>query len=194
MTTLFQPLNETQKNLHELYRHMYLHGGCGIFALALHHGLGWPLFGLMKGKEICHAVVRSPDGKFFDVRGPITEKEIGIPYNLKPPHKIRPVTEDEVKNMKPLHDAIIEHIMENAEIIFPDLPWKFTGFTARVRKFVDELEKLSRKHGCWIRSPIPTQLPVITPEFGEEAGYEVSCAGYEFTLDRHLKKRGTHES
>lgn len=59
----------------------YMHGYCMFMAAALHHRYGFPV-GLLtithadKKERLCHAFVVLPNGKFMDVQGEQTLKEV----------------------------------------------------------------------------------------------------------------------
>ena len=58
-----------------------IHGQCYHFAIALHYGLGWPIVGLVETKKIIHVGVRSPEGKIWDGRGEVSEKDFIDPFS-----------------------------------------------------------------------------------------------------------------
>ncbi len=187
------PLHTHQEFRH-IYEELYLHGNCYFFAVALHRGLGWPIFGLIDGQGAAvHAVVRSPEGEYYDVRGKVEEKNIGKPFDLSGPHTLMPVTEEILRlGMedvgRELHGPGVNVATEAAHFLFPFLPWKEETFFSRVRRFAEELEILSRKYNLWLRSSFPGQPPCISQGVGEESGYDISLLDREdATLTRRFK-------
>jgi hypothetical protein len=85
-------------------------------------------------------------------------------------------------------DTAIAWAMRWAELLMPHLPWK-SSRAARAIEFCDELEKLCRRHGFWIRSPFPAAKPILCEADGEEDGYSIqpTATGTDYTIDRRLK-------
>ncbi len=163
---------------------IFADGHCYAFALAMHEGIGWPLVGLMNGKEIRHAGVRGEDGLIYDVRGAFTDADFGRDY-LSPPHIICDLSEAYLREMYPIHDHAINQARRLAEVLYPTLPWR-DSLEARMLTFASELETLSHKHGIWIRSAYPTARPHLSLGDGEETGYELhrTADGHGFICDR----------
>jgi hypothetical protein len=188
MATIVKELPpETREFLHSFLKASCIDGKCYAFAIALYRGLGWPMVGLMLGEVIRHAGVRDPEGRFWDARGAVTEEKIGEPFGLKPPYDIRPITEQNLFSVKPIHDFEIEHvILKKAQVLWPKLPWKIKTRRERVRDFVKDLEKLSREHGLWIYGNFPTALPAIAEGEGDETGYKViaDATGLNYFFNR----------
>lgn len=171
----------------------YLHGECFAFALALHYGLGWDLVGIMRGDTIIHAVALSSTGRYFDVRGVVPQHELGEPFglpgqcslkSLQPGDLVRP---DELPERR---ERAILQAMTIAEQIWPDLPWK-NSHAARVKNFLDEIERVSRKYGLWIRPQYPGVLPVIDEIPNDECwGYDAFpiASSRSFMFNRTLLK------
>lgn len=184
-TTLRRMDEKAARELYLLCTSSYLEGECYEFSLALHHGLGWPMFGLMKDEEIRHTVVQNPKDKtWYDARGLVSEERLGEPFALPSPN-IVPVTEEDLRKQRPLYERDIQKAAEMAEVLWPDLPWK-NSFRERVRQFTEELEELSRRHGLWLRAILPAQPPLITSNDGEETGYVIqpSNTGTTYAIDR----------
>lgn len=176
------------ETLHSMLIAMCLDGECYAFAIALSRGLGWPMMGLIHKNEIRHAAVLTPDEKFWDARGAVNEAEFGKPFGVLPPYDLRPITEDDLQRVKPVHEYLMESILKKAQIVWPNLPWKADALKYRVLLFAKELEELSRKHGLWIYGSFPTALPVITEGQGNETGYELkpTIDGSSFFFNRTL--------
>lgn len=155
----------------------YLHGNCYVYALALNAGLGWPIIGLMRGDEIHHAGVRSPDGRFMDARGFVKESEITEPFSTVTIDCLKEVrAEDLHPNPMMLADNI-DAATERAQIVYPDLPWVEGTPMRRIQDFAVKLEELCREHGVWIREMLPTARPVVYLAHNEddfEKGYNFS--------------------
>lgn len=126
-----------------------IYGQCYHLAIALHHGLGWPLVGLIDNGKIIHAGVRSPEGKLWDGRGKVSEKEFVKPFSKNPP-VIRDITEDDLQTTGTVQKHAVEVMQEKAQAVWPKLPWKQKTREERVVAFADELEALSRKHKLWV--------------------------------------------
>lgn len=193
MVVILTQLNgEDWTHLHELAKSMYLDGACYEFAIALHRGLGWNLFGIMCSDVIRHAVVQHPREPHLwrDVRGAVTRADVGTPFGVSAQATIRLIQEDDLRAVRPVTEHDIANATRIAQRLWPELPWKEPQ-DHKVLAFALELEVLSRKHGIWIRSSVPAQQPHLAMSDGEdEFGYILSptanVTGY--TIDRHFKK------
>lgn len=188
----WQERSRDLKRLQETYTGGFLHGGCYVFALALHQGLGWPMVGLIRNERghdrIRHAAVRNPDGRLFDIRGYITEEEIGTPFSYEPPYDLREITIADLEANAHTQSYSIKRARNIAEILWPELPWREKRIS-KVTAFADELEALCRKHKFWIRAPVPAQAPILTQEEGDESGYVLrpTFDGLSYTINRRLR-------
>lgn len=190
--TLYEEDTESTEALRDMCVQTFLDGECYAFATALHEGLGWPMIGLMDGDVIRHVAVQSPDGKLYDARGLIKEEEFGLggPFGLRPPYDLRRVSVgDLVRTGEPseFRARTVRRARMVAEAIWPELPWQ-DSFATRVTAFANELEALSRKHGLWIRSPVPAAAPVLAIGDDAEGGYKLrpTADGTTFTIDRYF--------
>jgi hypothetical protein len=62
--------------LDERARAAFLHGQCHALALAVHEVTGWPIVGAEdESLDICHFLVRVPDGRLLDITGARTLAE-----------------------------------------------------------------------------------------------------------------------
>lgn len=190
MTTTVRPLERALRNdLYAFCRGACLDGECYALATALHEGLGWQLIGLMDGKEIRHALVRSPQLKFFDARGFIPVSELALPFGRK--LEIRELSLIPLRPGETEEDRkrLVRTARKLTELLWPDLPW-IESEAARAKAFVDELEELCRKHGFWIRPPVPAALPIIySTDCIDEAGFVLSPTANMggFLIDRVLR-------
>lgn len=189
MTTTFRPLEaEDRERLHEMIIAGFLDGECYAFAIALCRGTGWPMFGLMEGKTVRHALVLDPKGILHDARGAVNEEELGRPFDLSPPYVLESVSEEELFSIKPVSEYTIESVSRKAQILWPELPWKADTLNIKVRSFSQELERLSRKYGLWLRSYLPNTPPVIAEKCGGEKGYEINLTlDGSYTVNRIFK-------
>ena len=193
MTTLVQHLKQGSEDwnfLHDLFLQIHLDGECYALAIALYEGLGWPIMGLMEGEVIRHAAVLSPDGRFFDARGFVSEQEFGRPFGKTAPYDLRTVSPEQLTREGEPEErkaGVVASARRMAETLWPELPWKTTG-VARLIAFADALELLCRRHGLWIRGPYPTMRPVLAVGYDDEGGYclEAMADGQTFTIDRYL--------
>lgn len=178
---------EDRDILHELCLGLYLHDECYAFAIALHQGLEWPIVGLMDGKIVIHAGVRSPEGRLHDVRGRLGEEEFGSPF-LSPPFTLCDVDPSQLYAIRPIDDLSIARARRSAEVIWPDLPW-IDSFASRAKVFTDELELLCRKHGLWMwnQPGSPTRL---SQGDGSEGGYALrpSAEGSAMLIERYFSQ------
>lgn len=169
---------------------MYVAGECYEFAIALHRGLGWPMFGLMLNNQIFHAGVTDPDGNLYDARGLIPMENLGEPFDLRSPFVLREISEEEIaRDDKTMSEFSIARARRLAEAIWPKLPWK-NSLVSQVHAFTAELVALSRKHGIWIRSQTPGSQPILAfSDDGDETGYKVEPTfdRLSFTIDRSFK-------
>jgi hypothetical protein len=188
MATFVEKLKEKDRtSLIGMFGSIFLDGECYAFAIALHQGLGCPLIGLMEGDVIRHAGVRCPNGGIRDVRGELTEDNFGDHF-LSAPHLIRDISIDELYLTRPIDEISIMRARRLAEAAWPDLPW-IQSLAKNMKAFTDELEKLSRKHGIWIRSCVPASPPHLSYGDDAESGYELLPAldGGGFTINRSYR-------
>lgn len=154
-----------------MHREKYLFGMCYAFALALHEGLGWPIIGIAQLNVIEHAGVRTPEGLYMDIRGPLSASVFVRPYHKHGEYALRELTADDLQRQNQVPRSAINAARYIAQKIFPDLPW-YDQYE-RIRQFANELEELSRKHSFWIRGGTPGTLPFVYEAYGEEEGYTV---------------------
>lgn len=188
--TLYEEDPESREILLGICIGTFLDGECYAFATALNVGLGWPMIGLMDGDVIRHVVVQRSDGKLHDARGPISEEELGNPFGLTLPYKLRTIVQDDLVRAGESSEVranTIRRARMLAEAIWPELPWK-DSFATRATAFADELEALSRKHRLWIRSPVPGAVPVLAIGEDDEDGYKLrpTIDGITFTINRYF--------
>lgn len=201
MPTIVRKLEaEDWERLHEMHLDGFLHGRCYDFARALHRGLDWPLVGLFfkgecGGDHMDHVGVRNPDWRIFDIRGFVSEDEFGKPYK-HPPYHVREIPEDylhEPRRPKDVCEYAIARARRVAEALWPELPWRGKTFASRMIAYVDEIESVSRKHGFWIRAPLPNpnSAPPLAIGEGDEGGYELrpTINGHTFLVSRYLVPR-----
>lgn len=179
--------------LEHMLRVRFLDGECYEFAVALHEGLGWPMYGLVQHRSdkepvVRHVVLKSPQYGYFDARGAVVSEHMGEIFDMHPPYPLMPVTREDLERVRPLNTRSIEFARTRAEILWPNLPWKETR-AERVAHFLMALEALCYGYGFWIRAPYVTQLPIIEERVGDEAGYVISPTnfGAGFVFDRKLK-------
>jgi hypothetical protein len=179
MPAIFTTMPRTHRVfLWKMIYSMCLHGQCYPFAIALHRALGWPMIGLSYRERIVHAVLRRPDGIYFDVRGSITETQLGAPFCIYPPFTLVEVDEETLRRLQPnINDRFILSLQEKARQIWPRLPWTPSPTQVQVEGFLTELEALSRKYGIWIRANTPATPPFLETPIGKEVGYEASVDG-----------------
>lgn len=190
MATIIKQISfEYKEILHSLLMGLCCDGQCYAFAAALNRGTGLPIVGLMQGETIRHAALREPDGRLRDARGIVSYSEFGEPFGIKPPYAIKEVSEGELRAVHPISELLVRSIAVKAQVLWPELPWKKASLRSRAIAFTEELEALCRKHGLWIRAPLPSKPPLISEENGREAGYEIiqTMDGTEFFINRTFK-------
>ena len=195
MTTHLHILEgEKRESLHRFAKGAYLDGLCYEMAIALHRTSGWKMVALNYGHPERHAAVRDPGGQLFDVRGrAASEEEFGKPFGAAPPLDLREVTEEELRLVRPISEVQIRRAMFFVELLWPELAQneKSTRLFRHVQ-FVNELEALSRRHGIWIRSPVPAvpTWPVLAEADGSETGYELQPSedGNAYFVNRSFKE------
>lgn len=150
---------------------------CCEFALALSANLDWPLIGLFDEKEqIIHVGVRSPQEKIWDGRGEVSEEEFIEPFIVRGRnYLIREIDKSEIEASASKH--FIGMLLEKAQLLWPDLPWKKDKIQDRFVKFAQALEEISRKYGFWISGTGPFPFANVYEEFGGEDGYELMLLG-----------------
>ena len=193
MPTVVETLSEeTRENLHLGYRGVYLDGECYEFAAALSQLTGWQIVALKTpDHDFRHALVRDPEGGLWDVRGFLTDDEVGGPFSVAGPYDLREVALEDLRKVRPVLDQSIRRAKYCIELIWPDLPFVETARIVRYTAFMNELEKLSRRHGVWLRAPVPAkhQWPALAEEDGDEAGYTMAPveSGNTYIIDRRLR-------
>lgn len=188
MTTEIKPLHEEAvEAVHDFCMAVFLDGECYAFAIAMHRNTNWTLMGLIAHDQIKHAIVQDENGIFYDARGPVSEQELGKPFHIPPPYELKTITEDDLRRIRPVQELSIKRAQSTAEILWPNFPFK-KSIQAKITAFADDLEKISREHGLWIRSPFPASLPLLAETTGDEQGYtlEPTHDGLTFTIDRRL--------
>jgi len=186
MTVIVKSLNREGRDLFKSVISGCLDGECYTLAIVLSRGLGLPMVGLMQGDVIRHAVIRNPDGTFWDARGAVNEEELGKPFGISPPYDLKSITEEDLFAVKPITQITIDFILGAAQAIWPSLPWRVQSLKDKVISFASELEALSRKHGFWIYGSTPTMLPAIAQGQGDEVGYQLSTTidGLTYMINR----------
>jgi hypothetical protein len=85
--------------------HAYLNGSCWFLALALHRRTGWPIWALsLPGcpdresvpEIVGHVCVRSPEGRYLDVRGEMSRKEFMRGWDRPSARMMAPLSEEEL--------------------------------------------------------------------------------------------------
>ena len=189
MATLLKMLDlEYVDTLHDMCLSRYLDGQCYEFAIALHRGLGWPMVGLMQGEVVRHVLVHERKKIYHDTRGRVSLDKMGQPFGIGQPYDLREVSETDLKTIRPVGEHNISTARRLAESVWPDLPWKDSE-ARRAKAFADELEALSRKHKFWIRSAMPSALPILAEGGDDEAGYTLipTADAGGFQIDRRFK-------
>jgi len=194
MATRYTPLSgEALEVLRNTAQSVYLDGECYAFAIALKRGLGWPLAGLMEGDTIRHAMAYGISHKLYDVRGGFAQDDpkLGQPFSLRPPYQLRQIKEEQLRQVRPVHERTIRHARKLAEIIWPNWPWRSASSAhARMTAFLDDLESISRRHGVWVRAaiPNPAMWPHLSEHEGDESGYTLYPTedGQGYIFDRRL--------
>ncbi len=193
MPTLKSLDPETKEFLENLIRGTYLDGACYELACALYRGLDWKLVGLIQkmdgGVVVRHAAVRYPNGGFFDARGRVTEDEFIRPFG---PGEIRefPLQDDLRKLTRPIMEHSISMAGKLAMSLWPELPWNKNTYVNSLLAFVNDLEKVCRRHGFWLYAPVPNPAswPQISIGDGDEAGYVVLPTGNgSYAINRSFK-------
>lgn len=191
MTVICEPASgEMMEFFRGMCKGIYLDGECFAFAIALHQGLNWQMVGLIVSGEIRHIAVRNPaDNGLFDARGSVIEEEFGRPFGAKPPYELRNVGERELYDAQSVQDISVRRARRMAEILWPDFPWE-NSMKSKIRAFAKDLEKISQKHGLWIRAMVPAFPPLLDEGYGDEGGYVVCPAGdgATYSINRHLNK------
>jgi len=183
-------ISEEAENIIKHFLSASVYGQCYCFAIALHRNLGWPIVGILKGENIIHAGVKSPEGKIWDGRGEVLEKEFFEPFKLLKKYPIINVKEERLIYTGKVSEELVELYKEKAQAVWPDLPWKNQTYQQKVVAFTEELEALSRKYKLWITGPYPAKKSVILEGFDDEVGYEIELTGGDgttHTIDRKLK-------
>lgn len=150
----------------------YMAGFCVAFAIAVVRKLKYPkLVGLFRDGELHHAGTHS-NGQYQDVRGFHTRDGFSAGYEL------RDTTEEELLKADPkITEIAISKAEFDFELLYPEhcSKQKEGHERARLRRFVQELEYLSMKHGFYLRSDLPREQSIIIYKaYGEERGYRVS--------------------
>lgn len=188
MTAICKPDKEVMEFMRDICRSMFLDGECYAFAVALHRGLSWPIFGLMRNNEIRHAFLRPAnvsDDVFFDARGYIEEEKLGKPFGLDQPYELRQIEEKDLYTKRPILDNYINKARQFAEIVWPKLDWKGGTRADKILAFAKELEALSREHGLWIRAAFPGALPLLAGGCGDESySFKLMPDGLTYSVDR----------
>lgn len=195
MTTIKPIDTELRAVLEDMVVATYLDGQCYEMAIALNRGLGWPIVGLIllppgtNGELIVrHTAVRHPDGGIYDARGLVTEEEFVKPFGVGTLIDFE-MESDLRKHTRPITEHAITSAGKAAMSLWPELPWTSDSFVQSVLSFVNDLERLCKRHGFWLAAPVPSQAswPMIVLAEGDES-YEIVTAGYgSYVVNRVLK-------
>lgn len=188
MTVTIEPMaTEEREHLLTIITSSYLHGSCYELAWALHEGLGWPLYGLTGPDGYEHAFVGVPEEPetFYDARGQITAADVFGTFARRNNEEIRDITTADLEAVRPVLRHSIDSARKMAEAVWPDLPWQ-NSHAAQMQAFLEDLERLCRKHGVFLREPYPASAPILYPMDGEEAGFRAQPLGMgdQFALRR----------
>jgi hypothetical protein len=192
---MVMPLDHhARETLHQIAAVTYLDGKCYAFAIALNRGLRWPMLGLMvpgctAPRHV--AVYCSLDQKIYDVRGGFEQHDphFGKVFGAAPPYTLKSVSEDDLRKVVPVEENTIATARKFAEAIWPEYPW-ISSMARRVKAFANDLEKISKKHGVYLRAPYPGVKPIVGDLYGDEEGYTIRPTddGIAFTIDRRLER------
>lgn len=189
MAVICKPDKKVMEFMRDLCRSVFLDSECYAFAVALHRGLSWPIFGLMRNNEIRHAFLHPfnvSSDVFFDARGYVAEEKLGKPFGgADQPYELRQIEEKDLYAARPIPDNFIDKARQFAEIIWPGLPWKGDTRADKILAFAKELEALSRKHGLWIRAAFPGTPPLLAEGCGDESySLELMPDGLTYSVAR----------
>lgn len=188
MAVICKPDKKIMEFMRGLCRTVFLDGECYAFAIALHRGLGWPIFGLILNDEIRHAFLYPANVSsdvFFDARGYIAEEKLGEPFDIDYPYKLQQIEEKDLYATRPILDNSIDKARQFAEIIWPNLDWKGGARADKILAFAKELEALSRKHGLWIRAAFPGTPPLLAEGCGDESySLKIMADGCTYSVNR----------
>lgn len=163
-----------------------INGNCYEFAVMMHRNLGWPLVGLIENFQIIHVGVKSPDGKYWDGRGGLSQTDFIKPFK-KDCLEFEYIEESDLISHK-ISDRVVGIFLEKAQLLWPELPWKKPTDLEIIEFFAKDLEELSRKYRLWIGSPTSSGPSVIFKGIGDETGYELTLSedGNAFFINRKL--------
>lgn len=177
MSTYEVPTDGERLDTQLVYASTFLDGACYEFAIGVHRATSLPMVGLMQdveGQEIRHAVISLSYGRYFDIRGFVDEEEVGQPFGLSPPYTLKPIDEEGMRTIRPVHEYNIVRAAQIAQMLWPDdLPWVESSLLNRVGKFLDELESLCERHGLFIHASAPslTWWPIIAEKTEIDGNY-----------------------
>jgi len=170
----FKELDDTgQKLARRIFSGKYMMGLCVAFAIAIQRKLRYgELYGIFRGDELMHAGNRS-NGMFFDVRGFMRSVEFTDGWSGC---DVRLTTEEELLRCDPkITEELIRKAEFELELMYPAhcLNKRESQTRDRIRKFTEDLEKLCKRHGVYIRGELPHEGPIIYEAYGDEKGFEV---------------------
>lgn len=89
------------------------------FAIALSRELGWPIYALTSGRWVHHAYLLSPNGIFYDARGPLNRRNMAKPFGISArPEK---VSEDDLRRTSPINEDNVRIATKWAKLLWPHL-------------------------------------------------------------------------
>lgn len=193
MPTVIKPLDDDVREfLDNMLKGIYLEGQCYEMAIALHRGLNWPLIGFvqdMYGQSVIrHAAVRHPENGFFDGRGWVSEQNFFAPFGEKG-SIITFELETELKHRtRPIQESGIKMAGKLAMSRWPELPWVADTYFQKIGAFLNDIERVCRRHGFWFSSPTAAGWPMIVTGENDEVGYALATTGNgAYTANRLLK-------
>lgn len=195
MPAIMTALSEADREELHLSNMIFLDGECYAFAAALNRITSWPIVGLMTtdpelGYVPYHVGVRDPDGRFRDFRGVVDDDTFGAHFGLRQPYDLRELTLEDLRAIRPVAERMITYALALIEHLWPELPVRINGNTARAHRFAAELEKLCQAHGVWFTTNAggTAHWPFMTFDDDLAQGIELrpSLTGNTFFFNRHF--------
>ena len=184
----YKPLSDKEREILINSQNSFLAPNCFEFAIAAQEATGWGIRKLLqKGNDIYHVFLESDGGAFFDARGFVAPSQIGTPFGVTPPYRMGPVDKEtllkilDISREKLPKDApkevTIEGTIQRAREficaawmeICSDEFLEAHSWAKKYLIFMEDIEKLCRRHDVGIREMFETVPPVLYPRYEDEA-------------------------
>lgn len=166
------PLDDRDQQDADAILDIYLDGECYPFAAALCQLTCFEMVALATSEHpLRHVAVRDTDGRLYDARGLVSEKDFGGPFGVLPPYQLNAVTVEDLRRVRPVSEPDIARALRIIEAMWPQLVRCPSEEAQQTEAFLEGLEALSKKYGRYVRGAFPGTPAQIYPLEGDDVRY-----------------------